>query len=255
MKNIQTIRMRGKFLFSILGLFMCIGPSGFSQSRNWDELYQGWYAGISFCSIRNPIFFTGEPDSREEYVLSQTGQTIRLSGGYEINLEKVDALLGFEFCPASFGNCTQPIYDTMPESGTVTFEDMKYTLFLFDFAVELTPSGRTPIAFLAAFDIGFSIESYDRSSTADIWGEDLNGRKTRGHGQFGFAIGSRIFLSRKLAIEARYAWLIGEGGTTTYAPYREDENWIYYKPSGSTMVGPSGLFSLGVVVGLNPSRR
>ena len=252
MQSTRPLKIGCQSTFLALVLILCTTPSAFSQWNRSDDRYKGWFAGVSYSSIRSPILFTADQDSRDEFALPQTGQTIGLSAGYEIIRRKAGFSIGLLFYPASFETSIQPRYEVDPEGPSVSFQDPKYTLFLFDIAVQWTPSVRIPVALLGVFDLGFSVESYDISGANTAWESNQDGHKSRGHGQVGFGLGSRIFLTRTLSISARYTWIIGEG-KEEYEYDHEDENYIYYKSAGYDIKGPTGLFVIGIVLGLNPS--
>jgi hypothetical protein len=198
-------------------------------------------------------------NEQDEFILNQGKKMISFGAGYAYVPEGFWA--GFS-ASANFATTTlEPFalskyfdsYGTMGTEDILMYDDISYSLLLFDFDAHLFPFEQIPVALTVGFVLGGSFQSYSITGDTERYMSNANGPKSLNMFRYGYILGLKVIPFRFLSFDIEYRPMAGYTQTTHYTDYLYSETingvkWNYYG-SASTSEGPSeSMFLLGISV-------
>ena len=239
----------------LIAVVLCSHGLTYSQENTNTDLLNGVFLRVAYTSFNQAMMMTW--NERDEFLLNQSKKMIAVGAGYAYKPDEFWA--GFS-ASANFATtklepfALDKYFSTsgmMPPSYLLLYDEIRYTLLLFDFDAHIFPFEKIPVAFTAGFTLGGSFQSYSITGDNELYMPNANGSKSLNMFRYGYILGCKIVPFRFVSLDIEYRPMAGYTQTTHYTDYLYSKTidgvkWNYYG-SSSTSEGPSeSMFLMGI---------
>lgn len=229
----------------------------YAQENEDTDLLNGVFVRGAYTSFNQAMLLTW--NERDEVMLNQGRKMITVGAGYAY---KPDGFWCGASASVNFATTTLESFalnkyfdgvGTMGAGTILVYNDITYSLLLFDFDAHIFPFEKIPAALTAGFVLGGSFQSYSVRGDNEPYMPTANGSKSVNMFRYGYILGCKIVPFRFVSLDFEYRPMAGYTQTTHYTDYLYSKTidgvkWNYYG-SRSTSEGPSeSMFLMGISV-------
>lgn len=241
----------------LIAIVLCSHASTYAQENQDSDLLNGIFVRGAYTSFNQAMLLTW--NERDEVMLDQGRKMITFGAGYAYKPDDFwcGASASVNFATTTLDPFALNKYvDRVGTIGTpyiLVYNDISYSLLLFDFDAHIFPFEKIPVALTAGFVLGGSFQSYSIRGDNEPYMPSANGSKSLNMFRYGYILGCKIVPFGFVSFDFEYRPMAAYTSTTHYTDYLYSKvidgvKWNYYG-SSSKSEGPSeSMFLMGISV-------
>ncbi|HOI29195.1 MAG TPA: hypothetical protein PLZ15_05475 [Melioribacteraceae bacterium] len=228
-------------------LFLCLFNSfNLAQEKESEYFLKGFFVRGAYTSFNQAMILNWD---EREMMLNQSKNMIAYGFGYAL-LPKdfwagLSASANYSTTKLNPFKARKILDSNMPVdfSDLLSYNDIGYSMLMFDFNVHILPFNNFPLALTLGFVLGASFQSYTISGDSSPF-NNANGSNSVNMFRYGFILGCKFVPFKFLSVDFEFRPMSAYTETIHYYDYLYSDDTYDYFGSSSTSSGPSERFIL-----------